>query len=104
LYWLISRNKLEILADDIAYHQTARKRKTLLDLFSNLDNLAKRVKNLPASANESKLHGNITRDTAEFVQRNMQTLQIMPRVTRDDDDIEIQVILKLIHRLLIWMM
>lgn len=77
--------------DDAEYHQTARQRKTLLDLFSNLDSIAKRVKNLPGTSNELKLHVNIVRDTSEYVQRNMQTLQMMPRVTRPDDA-EIQVI------------
>lgn len=38
------------------------------------------------------MHANIERDTLGFVQVNMTTLQMMPRLSRGDQEMDIQVI------------
>ena len=74
----------EVTSDDRDYQLALRYRKNLLDYFSQLDALAKKARALPSkTASSTRLHINIHLATAQYLQANMFTLQLMPKVFKD---------------------
>ncbi|KAJ3392839.1 hypothetical protein HDU84_003323 [Entophlyctis sp. JEL0112] len=68
--------------EDPEYVVANRYRKTLVDHFANIEKTGKRIKGLPASsAQHQKVQDNIQISIIQFLQANMFTLSLMPKVT-----------------------
>ncbi|TPX37566.1 hypothetical protein SmJEL517_g00670 [Synchytrium microbalum] len=74
----------KVAVEDRDYQLALRYRKNLLDYFSQLDALGKKAKALPSkTSSTARLHQNIYMATSQYLQANMYTLQLMPKVFKD---------------------
>ncbi|KAJ3213651.1 carboxypeptidase Y-deficient [Dinochytrium kinnereticum] len=81
---LALKNADEIKAEDREYVMASRYRKTLLDHFSEIEKIGKRIKLLPTeSPSLRKLQDNIHVSSVQYLQNNMFTLHMMPRTTKE---------------------
>ncbi|KAJ3416991.1 carboxypeptidase Y-deficient [Chytridiales sp. JEL 0842] len=75
-------NREVIKSDDREYIMAARYRKNLMDYFSEIEKIGKRIKTLEAKGSSSqKLQDNIHASTIQYLQSHMFTLHLMPKVT-----------------------
>ncbi|KAI8838859.1 FYVE zinc finger-domain-containing protein [Chytriomyces cf. hyalinus JEL632] len=69
--------------DDRAYILASKHRKTLMDLFAKIESAGKRIKSLPTSSvGEQRLQDSIQIALIQYLQGNMFTLTLMPKVTQ----------------------
>ncbi|KAJ3234665.1 carboxypeptidase Y-deficient [Chytriomyces hyalinus] len=69
--------------DDRAYILASKHRKTLMDLFAKIESVGKKIKSLPTSSvGEQRLQDSIQIALIQYLQGNMFTLTLMPKVTQ----------------------
>ncbi|KAJ3254904.1 carboxypeptidase Y-deficient [Chytriomyces hyalinus] len=69
--------------DDRAYILASKHRKTLMDLFAKIESAGKKIKSLPTSSvGEQRLQDSIQIALIQYLQGNMFTLTLMPKVTQ----------------------
>ncbi|KAJ3126789.1 carboxypeptidase Y-deficient [Physocladia obscura] len=81
LVMILSSQKV-IKMNDHNYLIASRHRKSLMDYFATIEKLGKRIKAIPAeSPRHQKVQDNIQVSVIQFLQANMFTLSLMPKVT-----------------------
>jgi protein-arginine kinase activator protein McsA len=82
---LLDLNQKVSSPKDQIYQITLKVRKQCLDLFQEIETIAKKVKQLPTSnIQEQKLNEFIYISTMQFLQSNMFTLRLMPAIKNPD--------------------
>ncbi|KAL2911890.1 carboxypeptidase Y-deficient [Polyrhizophydium stewartii] len=80
------RQRRTISLTDQDYQVALKLRKTLLDVFTEIERLGKQIKQLPTSnASTRRLQDNMHLAAVQFLQANMLTLQLMPSSRTEAD-------------------
>lgn len=78
----LPRARKNLTSDHPEYITASRLRKSLMDHFSALDRIAKRLKSIPtpAAPYHRRFYDNFVKAIAQYLQTHMFTLQLMPNI------------------------